>query len=603
MVQPSRLHVRSKGNRGFPIQLTRLTSAPPLRRFGPYQLSALSLLLISALAYLTILEGSLEAQTAAPDLILMNAKIYTVDSAFSTAEAVAITNGKFTSVGARAQVRRLAGPKTRIIDLAGKTVIPGLADNHLHSAGGGPGVDLSRARTLDDVLNLIAAGVRQAKTGEIVITNSDWHEAQLTEQRLPYRKDLDKIAPSTPVVVVRGGHEYILNSAALSKWGITKQTPQLVGGRISRDEQGELNGELLDRAKELVTLPSPEPPSIEYFISEHKKLNAAGLTSIRYPGASVEQYRVLQEMRRKGLLTIRVNQLLRPPATNAAQMKAMLAASNVKPDEGDEWLRIGGVKLAVDGGFEGGWMTELYAQPYDGDGTYYGVNTMKQADYTEIVKEVNREGWRVSTHAVGDAAIDEVLTAYQAADAEKSIVGRRWTIEHGFLPREEHFARMKKLDLVVSAQDHLYLAGPSLVKMWGPKRAAWVTPLRAYLDHGLMVSAGTDAPVVPYPPLWVFYHFVTRDTISGGVLGPDQKITRQEALRLETINNAYTTFEEKLKGSIEPGKLADLVVLPDDIMTVAAKNIESMSVLMTVVGGEIVYRRSDFKPNVTAGTR
>src|SRR5262249_46654321 len=161
-------------------------------------------------------------------------------------------------------------------------------------------------------------------------------------------------------------------------------------------------------------------------------------------------------------------------------------------------------------------------------------NTMKQAGYTDIVKELNREGWRVATHAVGDAAIDEVLSAYESANSEKPISGRRWTIEHAFLPRDEHFARMKKLDLVVSAQDHLYLAGPSLTKLWGPKRAAWVTPVRAYLDHGLMVSAGTDSPVVPYPPLWVFYHFVTRDTISGGVLGSEQKITRQEALKLQT---------------------------------------------------------------------
>ena len=185
------------------------------------------------------------------------------------------------------------------------------------------------------------------------------------------------------------------------------------------------------------------------------------------------------------------------------------------------------------------------------------------------------------------------------ANVEKSVVGHRWTVEHGFLPREEHFVRMKKLDLVISAQDHLYLAGPSLVKIWGPERAAWVTPVRAYLDHGLVVSAGTDSPVVPYPPLWVFYHFVTRDTISGGVLGPDQKISRREALRLETINNAYMTFEENIKGSIEPGKVADLVVLPDDIMTVQAKSLESMNVLMTIVGGKIVYQRADFRPSIT----
>jgi predicted amidohydrolase YtcJ len=577
-----------------------MSTSTHVRSLGPRGLIALGLFFVSLLASLPVLEELFGMQTPAPDLIFVNAKIYTVDPAFSVAEAVGITNGRFAAVGSSAQVRRLAGPSTQIIDLGGKTVVPGLSDNHLHGAGGGPGVDLSHARTLDEVLNLISARVKQSTPGETVITNSDWHEAQLREQRLPYRADLDKIAPTTPVVVVRGGHEYVLNSAALDKWGITKQTPQPEGGRISRDEHGELNGELLDRAKGLVTLPDSQSPGIEYFVSEHRKLNAAGLTSIRYPGASVEQYRVLQEMRNKGLLTIRVNQLLRPPATNASQMKAMLAASRVKQDEGDEWLRIGGVKLAVDGGFEGGWMTELYAKPYDEGGTYYGVNTMKQTDYTEIVKELNREGWRVSTHAVGDAAIEEVLTAYEAANIEKSIVGRRWTVEHGFLPREDQFKRMKNLDLVISAQDHLYLAGPSLVKMWGPKRAAWVTPVRAYLDHGLMVSAGTDAPVVPYPPLWVFYHFVTRDTISGGVLGRDQQITRPEALRLETLNNAYTTFEEKIRGSIEPGKLADLVVLQDDIMTVPAKKIESMNVLMTVVGGKTVYQRDGFRPRITA---
>jgi predicted amidohydrolase YtcJ len=263
-------------------------------------------------------------------------------------------------------------------------------------------------------------------------------------------------------------------------------------------------------------------------------------------------------------------------------------------------LRIGGIKLGVDGGFEGGWMTELYAKPYDENGTFYGVNTLKQAPFTDIVKELSRQGWRVSTHAVGDAAIDEVLAGYEAANAEKSIIGRRWTIEHGFIPRADQFPRMKALDLFISAQNHLYVAGPSLVKMWGPKRAAWVTPVRAYLDAKLPVSGGTDSSVVPYPPLWVFYHFATRDTISGGVLGADQKISRQDALRLLTINNAYLTFEEKTKGSIEVGKFADLVVLPGDIMTVPAKQIESMQVLMTMVGGKVVYQHDSFKVSATA---
>lgn len=539
------------------------------------------------------------AQGSAPELVIVNATIHTMNPAMPNAEAVAIAGGKLTAVGTNREMRGLATANTRILDAQGKTIIPGLQDNHLHSAGGGPGVDLSSTRSLDEVLKRIEARVKQSKSEDVVVTNADWHEAQLKEQRLPYRKDLDKIAPNTPVVVVRGGHEYILNSAALNMWDINKATPQPPGGRITRDENGELNGELLDRAKALVNLPEPPPPTIESLVAEHKKLNAAGLTSIRYPGASIEHYRLLQEMEKRGLLTIRVNHLLRPPASTPAQLKAMLDGWGVEPDEGDEWLRNGGLKFAVDGGFEGGWMTELYAKPFDEDGTFYGVNTLKQADFTALVKEANRGGWRVATHAVGDAAIDEVLAGYEAADKEKSIRGRRWSIEHAFITRDDHYPKMKTLGLAISVQDHLYLAGPSLVKMWGPKRAAWVTPVRAYLDQGIEVSGGTDAPVVPYPPLWVFYHWISRDTISGGVLGPDQRISRQEALRVETLNNAYLTFEEKNKGSIEPGKFADLVVLPKDIMTMPEKEIPSMNVLMTIVGGKIVYQSDKFKPAIS----
>jgi predicted amidohydrolase YtcJ len=528
---------------------------------------------------------------AAPDTILVNGHVITVDARFSIAEAVAISGGRFSAVGTNAAIRRLAGPKTTTIDLHGQTVIPGLADGHLHDAGGGPGVDLSGARSLADVLAAVAARVKQSRPGDVIVSNNDWHEAQLKEHRLPYRSDLDSVSPANPIVLVRGGHEYILNSAALRKWNITKETPQQPGGRITRDATGELNGELIDRAKALVQLPASPPLTIDALIAQHKKLNAAGLTSIRYPGAPIEQYRLLEEMKRRGLLTIRVNQLMRVGADSAEKMRAAVAELNVKPDEGDEWLRVGGMKLGVDGGFEGGWMRQPYAEPWGEGGTFYGVNTMKQAPYTDVVKELNRLGWRVATHAVGDAAIDEVIAAYEAANAEKSIAGRRWTLEHGFIAQPDQFARLKKLDLVISAQDHLYLAGPSLVNYWGPVRAARTTPMRAFIDQGFVVAGGTDSAVVPYPPLWVIYHFVTRDTISGGVLGADQKITRKEALQVETINNAYMTFEEKIKGSIEPGKLADLVVLPEDILTVPEKHIEQMHVAMTMVGGTMVYRR------------
>jgi predicted amidohydrolase YtcJ len=534
--------------------------------------------------------GAAQAPTP-PDTILVNGHIITVDARFSIVQAVAISGGRFSAVGTDEAVKKLAGPATTTIDLRGQTVIPGLDDDHLHDAGGGPGVDLSRARTMAGLLAAIAARVKQSRAGELIITNSDWHEAQLQEHRLPLRRDLDTVSPANPLVVVRGGHEYILNSAALKQWNITKDTPQEPGGRITRDAQGELNGELVDRAKSLVQLPPAPRLTIEALVEQHKKLNAAGLTGIRYPGASIEQYRLLEEMKRRGLLTIRVNQVMRVGADSAAKMREAVAALHVTPDEGDEWLRVGGMKLGVDGGFEGGWMREPYAEPWGEGGTFFGVNTMKQAPYTDVVKELNRLGWRVATHAVGDAAIDEVLTAYEAADAEKPIAGRRWTIEHGFNPQPDQFPRMKKLGLVISAQNHLYLAGPSLVNYWGPTRAARTTPMRTYLDQGLVVAGGTDSAVVPYPPLWVIYHFVSRATISGGVMGADQKISRKEALQVATINNAYLTFEEQTRGSIERGKLADLVVLPEDILTCPEKRIEQMQVVMTMVGGRVVYRR------------
>ena len=249
---------------------------------------------------------------------------------------------------------------------------------------------------------------------------------------------------------------------------------------------------------------------------------------------------------------------------------------------------MGGIKLAVDGGFEGGLMREPYEEPWGEKGTFRGLQTIDTERYVAAVRAMNKRGWRVATHAVGDAAIDLVLNAYEKANADQSIVGRRWSIEHAFIGRPDQLPRMKALAVAISAQNHLYLAGPSLVKYWGPSRAALTTPVRTYLDAGLPVSSGTDAPVVPYPPLWTIYHFVTRDTIAGGVLGADQKITRKEALQLATINNAWLTFEEQLKGSIEPGKLADLVMLSEDPLTCPDKHIEQMQVVLTMLGGKIV---------------
>jgi len=540
--------------------------------------------------------GPTAPEGEAADLILHNGRIVTVDGGFTIARAVAVRGDRFVAVGDDARIRLLASAKTRQIDLRGRTVIPGLMDGHLHNAGGGPGVDLSSSRSVNELLAAVEARARASAAGAIIVSNGDWHEAQLKEKRLPHRRELDRVAPRNPVVLVRGGHEFILNSAALERWGISRATASPAGGEIGHDADGELNGELVDTARGLVKLPPPPKLTPEGIAAQMRLLNSVGLTSVRIPGSFqfggdiLAPYRMFQELKAKGELTMRVNYLMRIfDFSSVEKVRATIARWNVRPDEGDEWLRIGGMKTLIDGGFEGGHMREPYAEPYGRGGKFKGIQVVPIADYNAVVMELNRQGWRVATHAVGDAAVDQVLAAYEAADRERSIRDRRWTIEHLFIGRPDHYPRIRALGVVVSAQDHLYLAAPSLANYWGRARAEQVTPVRTFLDEKLLVAGGTDSPVIPYNPFWAMYHFVTRNTISDGVYGASQRITREEALRIYTINNARLTFEEGIKGSIEPGKLADLVVLSADFLTVAEGAIPSIKPLATMVGGKFVH--------------
>jgi predicted amidohydrolase YtcJ len=533
-----------------------------------------------------------------PGLILHHGRIVTLSSASTIAEAVAIEGDRIAAVGKNEDILSLAGTETELVDLGGQTVVPGFADNHYHGIGGGPGVDLASTRRLAEVLEAIAARARDTPPGDVILTNRDWHEGQLEEQRLPYRDDLDSAAPNHPVVVVRGGHEYVLNSAALTKWRIDESTDAPEGGSIGRYDDGRLNGELVDTAKSLVELPADAAGANAYapesLSAEHRRLNEVGLTSIRYASGNKELYDALAQLRDRGELTVRASVLFRlTPSVDLEKLDEVLESWGVGPDDGDAWLRVGGIKLGVDGGFEGGWMREPYSEPYGENGTYYGLQTFPTVPFVRLVRALNLRGWRVATHAVGDAAIDLVLDGYQMANEDRSTQGSRWAIEHAFIVNEEQVSRIKELGLAVSGQHHLYLAAPSLVKYWGAGRAHRVTPLRSYLDAGIPVSLGTDSPVVPYPPLGVLYHFITRETMSAGVMGEDQRLGREEALRAMTLGYAHLTFEEKLKGSIEPGKLADLVVLPEDILTCPPERVRDMLVSRTIVGGETVYARAD----------
>lgn len=545
------------------------------------------------MATLAALTVSACAPTPDPaDLVLLGGSVVTLSEA-GVAEGIAIRGDRIVAVGSSSEVRAYVGPETRVVELDGRSVIPGLADNHFHGIGGGPGVDLSRTRSIADVVEAVAARAAEIRAGEVIRTNSDWHEGQLAEQTLPYRDDLDRATSDHAVVVVRGGHEYILNSAALARWSIDESTPAVSGGRIGRYEDGRLNGELVDRAKNFVVLPPvperSEADMLAALAESHRTLNSRGLTSIRYPGSSPLQYSALQQLKETERLNIRVEFLLRAP--RSPQSLAQIMNEWPAPGAGDAWLKIGGVKLGVDGGFEGGLMREPYEEPWGEGGAFSGLQTVPREPFVETVRALHASGWRVATHAVGDAAIDLVLDAYEVANADAPLQGLRWVIEHGFIPRDDQFPRMRALGLSVSAQDHLYLAAPSLAEYWGEDRAAWTTPLRAYLDADIPVSLGTDSPVVPYDPWWVLHHFTTRETISAGVFGADQRVTRLEALRAATEGYAYLTFSEDERGSLEVGKLADLAVTAMDYLTCADPCLESMQVDLTVVGGRIVWER------------
>jgi predicted amidohydrolase YtcJ len=559
--------------------------------------------IVAALSTATPLGRALaQVQSPAPaDIVFVNGKVFTADDSDRVVQGFAVAGERFAAAGSDDEVRRYVGPQTKVIDLKGRFVSPGITDDHFHNEGGGPGVDLSHVRSLSELLTTVANAATAAPADMVIVSNSDWHEAQLKEQRLPTAEELEQAAPDKPVVLVRGGHEYILNTTALKKWNVTKDTPVPAGGQISRNAAGELTGELFDEAKALVTLPRPKPVSMDDILATQKAVAPYGMTALRIPGSykgnMIDAYHLMKQAEAEGKLTLRWTVYMPGFSLRSAEAarKAIESWGTVQ-GEGDDWVKVDGVKLMVDGGFEGGHLSKPYLEPYGNNGKFTGLIVSPPSAYTEVVRELNSKGWHVITHAVGDAALDEVLDAYAAADKDASIKGKRWSVEHAFVSRPEQVARLKALDVAVSAQDHLYLAAPVLKKYWGWEIASEVTPVKTYLDAGLLVAGGTDSPVVPFNPFWNLYHMASRDTISDGVYGEDQKIaSRPLLLRLVTINYAKLIGEEKTRGSIEPGKLADFAVLSDDFLTAKPETIRDMKALSTWVGGREVYHAPGYE--------
>ena len=536
------------------------------------------------------------APQAAVDLIIHNAKIVTVDEGFSIAEAVAIKDGKFVAVGTDSEVLAMAGPQTRQVNLEGKTVLPGFNDTHSHVVKMGlnlpASIDLTSVESIADIAEVVAERVAKSEPGEWIFSEGGWWQFMLAEGRLPNRHDLDPASPDNPVVL-RGGHYWIVNSVALERLGYTKETPDPKGGEIWKDENGEPTGFLLKAARDPLRQYVPKltrEEQLDGIRQALRRVNSWGMTSYREAGGTKEQVEMLRELYDNGELTARVDWCYDvDPNTPEDELDALFEALGPPGQEwGDGMFRADGLaEIGLDGAEESGFFRSAYVGRPD----YFGVQVVSQDQFNMFAAAAARHGWRPGPHVVGDAAIDVALEAFEYANARTSIIGKRWMLDHGIQLLPDHYDRVKQLELIVNAQPrHNYIIGDKFTEFWGKQRADMSYRFRDWLDNGIMMALGADRPAsLRSTPLMQIDIAVTRQTGWGGVLGADQGISREEAIRAITRASAYTSFEEDKKGSIEPGMYADLVVLAEDILTVPAEDINDIEVVATVLAGETVY--------------
>lgn len=537
-------------------------------------------------------------RAGAADVVLRNGRIHTLAGALATVEAVAIRDGRFVAVGDNASVAAHAGPDTQIIDLGGRPVVPGLIDTHLHQlfvAVNVPTVRLLEARSIADVQRAIAARVATTPPGEWVVASSGWHESILAEGRMPTRWELDAVSPDNPVFIPRGGHVVTVNSRALERAGVTRDTPDPPGGVIVRDPAtGEATGVLLETAAYFARRVAPVPPprEMERLLRQAmRELNSYGIVAVVDPIVDESGIAVYCQLREAGEITVRTDLLYfaRDRAETERGIAAMLAGTS------DDLLRFAGIKFMLDGGVEGARLREPYRivpgeQPRP---DYHGLLMTPpggEDEFVDALTLVAEAGLQAQTHGVGDEAIDLIVRAYARVNDAIPIRGLRWTLMHAFLPSDAAIRTMADIGILATVQDHPVLLGHNQRRWWGEERAARAIPIRTLIDAGLLVGGGTDGPVVPVDPFLSMWWMVTRQTLNGYALGPEHAISAREALELYTINNARILGVADERGSIAPGKLADLAVLSQDILAVEPDRIRDTRALLTMVGGKVVHR-------------
>jgi predicted amidohydrolase YtcJ len=535
------------------------------------------------------------------DLMMLNGKIVTVNPDFSIAEALAVKGGKIMAVGSSEDIRKLVGAGTNVTDLKGKTVLPGLIDSHIHMLGTGLALAQINCRTppmgsIADIITAVKEKAAKVKPSEWILGRG-WDQVKLKEHRNPTRWDLDEASPDSPVWLTRTcGHVAVVNSKALEIAGVDRETPQPVGGNIVKDENGEPTG-LLEEApaqnlvKKYLPLPGLEE-KVEAIKLASKAFNEVGLTSVIEPGIESEDMRAYQKVAEEGGLTVRVNMMLRGRLADESVEESVERISNfpLTTGYGNDLLRFLGLKLLIDGGIGG--RTALMREPYEDEPNNFGILTMPEDDLQKRMDAGSLAGMMIGVHCAGGRAMDIVLKAFEETDKVKPIKGRRFALIHAYQPSEENFEQCRRMGVVAASQpSFLYYLGDSFYENVGHERSKWLKPHRAWIEHGIMLASGTDSPVTPYPPFPSLWASIARKTeVKGIQMGTDQKISREEAIKLYTVNGAYHTFEEYIKGSIEPGKLADLIVIDRDILMCPEDDIKDTKVLMTILGGKTVYK-------------
>ena len=538
----------------------------------------------------------------APDLILTKAQITTMDPDMPEAEALAIKGQHILAVGATVEIEALAGPNTRVIDLSGRRVIPGINDTHNHLLSTGAvlnEVSLYHARSIVDIQEAVAKAVEDAEPGGWILGRG-WDESLLEEGRFPNRQDIDEVAPNNPIVLERVWNMLLANSAALAAADIGRHTPdppasELYAGRIDRDERGDPTGVFRDRAKQMIKDVIPVRTMADYeqqIRTACRAYNALGITSVAEPGLIPKQLRAFQNVRASGDLSVRVSMCLAGWGASMEPNEAILEERfehvGLFSGFGDEMLRLDTIKFMPDGGM--GDRTALMYEHYLDEPDNFGQFVVSEEELAQRVRWVHDRGWSIDSHTCGDRMQEIVVRAYADAQQANPNPNIRHRIHHGYFPtdttleimREHRFPALATIPFVTNL-------GESYVASVGQARAARTMPLRTYLDAGVPLALGSDSPVTTFNPFVGIYSATTRKTVTGRELGPEEKISREEALRLYTATSAWVTFEDGIKGTLTPGKLADLAALNLDLFAVGDRDLFSINSVLTVVGGEIVH--------------